>query len=198
MGEGGKDINWFLDFWVCHVQGKEHIHVNFFSMGFRCKDSIQSVNVSGIWCVIGQSDYSLGIKSILSLDLPFNHLILPFPSSIFFPLGSKRFVFFPPLLYLCQDLYFLTGYQKKTKWMSQFFTKWFFETLCKRKERRIVISNHQQTQQCYHFGRKNVATSEDGLFSHRRHILLANDGGSQDHNAIREGSWSLEYDERRN
>lgn len=162
MGEGGKDINWFLDFCVCHVQGKEHIHVHFFSVGFRCKDSIQSMNVSGIWCVIGQSDYSLGIKSILSLDLPFNHLILPFPSSIFFPLGSERFfclfVFF--LVYLCQDLYLLTGYQKKNKWMSQFFIECFFETLCKRKERRrIVISNHQQTQQHYHFGRKNMATN---------------------------------------
>lgn len=93
-GEGSKGINWFLDFCVCHVEGKEGIHVNFFSMGFWCKDFIQSMNVFGIWCVIGQSDYLLGIKPILSLDLLLNHLIPPFSSSIIFPLGPRSFVFF--------------------------------------------------------------------------------------------------------
>ena len=97
------------------------------------------------------------LAPILSLDLPFNHLILPFPSSIFFPLGQGHF-FFPFYISAKTCIFSLVTRKKANDCLS--FSQSGSLRFCKRKERRrIVISNHQKTQQRYHFGRKKVAIS---------------------------------------
>lgn len=108
----------------------------------------------------------------------------------FFPLGSRIFFFF---FYISAKTCIFSRVTRKKANQCLSFSRSGSLRLCKRKERRrIVISNHQQTQQCYHFGRKKwqqvkmVCSVAGGIF------FFLNDGGSQDHSRIREGSWSLE------
>lgn len=108
----------------------------------------------------------------------------------FFPLGSRNFFFFPSISLPRPVSSYGLPEKKANECLS--FSRSGSLRLCKRKERRrIVISNHQQTQQRYHFGRKKwqqvkmVCSVAGGIF------FFLNDGGSQDHSGIREGSWSL-------